>query len=120
MLFRSVSQSRYGGFDWEDRQDVWAKVHEEIDELKVELEKEDKEKSINEFGDFLFSLINAGRLYHINPDTALERTNQKFIHRFNYIEEHSIKVGKPLKDMTLGEMDKLWNEAKEQEHNNNI
>jgi len=118
--YRIQDKARNVGFDWEDRQDVWAKVHEEIDELKVELEKEDKEKSINEFGDFLFSLINAGRLYHINPDTALERTNQKFIHRFNYIEEHSIKVGKPLKDMTLGEMDKLWNEAKEQEHNNNI
>lgn len=118
--YRIQDKARNVGFDWEDRQDVWAKVHEEIDELKVELEKEDKEKSINEFGDFLFSLINAGRLYHINPDTALERTNQKFIQRFNYIEEHSIKVGKPLKDMTLGEMDKLWNEAKEQEHNNNI
>lgn len=118
--YRIQDKARNVGFDWEDRQDVWAKVHEEIDELKVELEKEDKEKSINEFGDFLFSLINAGRLYHINPDTALERTNQKFIRRFNYIEEHSIKAGKPLKDMTLGEMDKLWNEAKEQEHNNTI
>ncbi len=118
--YRIQDKARNVGFDWEDRQDVWAKVHEEIDELKVELEKEDKEKSINEFGDFLFSLINAGRLYHINPDTALERTNQKFIRRFNYIEEHSIKAGKPLKDMTLGEMDKLWNEAKGQEHNNTI
>ena len=116
--YRIQDKARNVGFDWEDRQDVWAKVHEEIDELKVELEKEDKEKSINEFGDFLFSLINAGRLYHINPDTALEHTNQKFIRRFNYIENHSIKVGKPLTEMTLAEMDELWNEAKKEEKTN--
>jgi XTP/dITP diphosphohydrolase len=101
------------GFDWEDRQDVWKKVHEELAELEVELNKEDKERSTEELGDFLFSVINAARLYKLNPDNALEKTNRKFINRFNYIEAHSIKIGKPLKDMTLGEMDALWNEAKE-------
>ena len=103
------------GFDWEDKQDVWAKVREELNELEEELKREDKEKSTRELGDFLFSVINAARLYHLNPDNALEHTNQKFIRRFNYIEEHSIKAGKPLTEMTLEEMDKLWNEAKETE-----
>ena len=88
-------------------------MHEELAELEVELNKEDKERSTEELGDFLFSVINAARLYKLNPDNALEKTNRKFIDRFNYIEEHSIKIGKPLKDMTLGEMDALWNEAKE-------
>jgi len=92
-------------------------VREELNELETELKKEDKEKSTKELGDFLFSVINAARLYHLNPDNALEHTNQKFIHRFNYIEEHSIKVGKPLTEMTLGEMDKLWDEAKKLEQN---
>lgn len=110
--YRIQDKARNVGFDWEDKGDVWEKVSEELDELEVELRKEDKERSTEEFGDFLFSVINAGRLYHINPDTALEKTNRKFIKRFNYIEEHSIKIGKPLKDMTLGEMDQLWNEAK--------
>ena len=81
----------------------------------MELRKEDKENSTKELGDFLFSVINAARLYKLNPDNALEMTNRKFIDRFNYIEAHSIKVGKPLKDMTLEEMDKLWNEAKASE-----
>ncbi|MBR5325096.1 MAG: nucleoside triphosphate pyrophosphohydrolase, partial [Prevotella sp.] len=84
-----------------------------LDELEVELSKEDKEHSTEELGDFLFSVINAARLYKLNPDNALEKTNRKFIDRFNYIEDHSIKIGKPLKDMTLQEMDALWNEAKE-------
>ena len=105
------------GFDWEDKQDVWNKVREELDELEVELRKEDKENSTKELGDFLFSVINAARLYKLNPDNALEMTNRKFINRFNYIEAHSIKIGKPLKDMTLSEMDKLWNEAKKNEQN---
>lgn len=110
--YRIQDKARNVGFDWEDKHDVWAKVHEELGELEAELRQEDKERSMEEFGDFLFSVINAGRLYHLNPDTALEKTNRKFISRFNYIEEHSIKMGKPLKDMTLGEMDALWNEAK--------
>ena len=103
------------GFDWEDRQDVWAKVREELTELETELKKEDKQRSEEELGDFIFSVINAARLYHLNPDNALELTNQKFIRRFNYIEQHSLKVGKPLTEMTLEEMDQLWNEAKAQE-----
>ena len=81
----------------------------------MELNKEDKERSTEELGDFLFSVINAARLYKLNPDNALEKTNRKFINRFNYIEAHSIKMGKPLKDMTLGEMDALWEEAKRSE-----
>ena len=91
---------------------MWAKVKEEQGELEEELRRGDKEKSTQELGDFLFSVINAGRLYHLNPDTALELTNSKFIRRFNYIEQHSIKKGKPLTEMTLDEMEKLWNEAK--------
>ena len=110
--YRIQDKARNVGFDWEDKGDVWGKVREELSELETELRNDDKEKSQQEFGDFLFSIINAGRLYHLNPDTALELTNQKFIRRFNYIEAHSIKIGKPLKDMTLGEMDELWNEAK--------
>ena len=113
--YRIQDKARNVGFDWEDAGDVWDKVREELGELEAELKKGDKTHSQEELGDFLFSVINAGRLYHLNPDTALEQTNQKFIRRFNYIEEHSIKSGKPLKDMTLGEMDRLWNEAKEQE-----
>ena len=114
--YRIQDKARNVGFDWEDAGDVWEKVHEELGELETELKKGDKENSLKEFGDFLFSVINAGRLYHLNPDTALELTNHKFISRFNYIEEHSIKIGKPLKEMTLGEMDALWNEAKKREH----
>lgn len=113
--YRVQDKARNVGFDWEDKGDVWAKVREELDELEAELRREDKERSTEEFGDFLFSLINAARLYKINPDTALEKTNAKFIRRFNYIEQHSIKIGKPLKDMTLGEMNALWNEAKNNE-----
>ena len=110
--YRIQDKARNVGFDWEQKEDVWNKVREELDELEVELRKEDKENSTKELGDFLFSVINAARLYKLNPDNALEMTNQKFIRRFNYIEQHSIRAGKPLKDMTLEEMDALWNEAK--------
>ena len=110
--YRIQDKARNVCFDWEDRQDVWKKVREELAELEAELEKEDKERSTEELGDFIFSVINAARLYKLNPDNALEKTNRKFIDRFNYIEAHSIKIGKPLKDMTLEEMDALWNEAK--------
>ena len=113
--YRIQEKARNVGFDWEDRGDVWAKVREELCELEAELKKDDKERATKELGDFLFSVINAARLYKLNPDNALEYTNQKFIRRFNYIEDHSIKIGKPLTEMTLGEMDKLWNEAKEKE-----
>ncbi len=110
--YRIQDKARNVGFDWEDRQDVWKKVREEIDELEVELNRDDKERSTKEFGDFLFAVINAGRLYKLNPDNALEMTNRKFINRFNYIEAHSIKMGKPLNTMTLEEMEELWEEAK--------
>ncbi len=114
--YRIQDKARNVGFDWEDKGDVWGKVREELEELEAELRSEDTQRAQAEFGDFLFSVINAGRLYHLNPDTALDKTNDKFIRRFNYIEEHSIKIGKPLKDMTLGEMDALWNEAKKNEN----
>ena len=113
--YRIQDKARNVGFDWEKKEDVWNKVREELDELEVELRKEDKENSTKELGDFLFSVINAARLYKLNPDNALEMTNRKFIDRFNYIEAHSIKVGKPLNTMSLSEMDELWNEAKENE-----
>ena len=110
--YRIQDKARHVGLDWEDRQDVWGKVREELAELEAELRKEDKEKSTQELGDFLFSVINAARLYKLNPDNALELTNQKFIRRFNYIEQHSIREGKPLTEMSLEEMDALWHEAK--------
>ncbi len=121
--YRIQDKARNVGFDWTKREDVWEKVHEEVDELRIELEKEDAENSTNEFGDLLFSLINASRLYGINPDNALERTNRKFISRFTYVEEKAREQGKELKEMTLAEMDALWNEAKdtiEREQNNSI
>ena len=117
--YRIQDKARNVGFDWEDKGDVWAKVREELDELETELRNGDKEKSTKELGDFLFSVINAARLYHLNPDNALEHTNQKFIRRFNYIEDHSIKAGRPLTDMSLEEMDELWNEAKRNENDKN-
>lgn len=113
--YRIQDKARNVGFDWKEKEDVWDKVYEELEELKAELAKDDKENSTRELGDFLFSVINAARLYKLNPDNALEMTNQKFIRRFNYVEDHSVKLGKSLKDMTLEEMDKLWDEAKRQE-----
>ena len=110
--YRIQDKARNVGFDWEEKEDVWAKVHEELGELETELANGDKAHSTQELGDFLFSVINAARLYKLNPDNALEMTNQKFIRRFNYIEAHSIKIGKPLKDMTLEEMDALWKKKK--------
>ncbi len=115
------------GFDWERPEDVWAKVDEELSELRAEMLSWEKAKQAEsaeeqlrctkdavsaEFGDFLFSLVNAARLYHINPDNALERTNQKFISRFSYVEAKAREQGRRLQDMTLAEMDALWNEAK--------
>lgn len=113
--YRIQDKARNVGFDWKEKEDVWDKVYEELEELKAELAKGDKENSTRELGDFLFSVINAARLYKLNPDNALEMTNLKFIRRFNYVEDHSMKQGKSLKDMTLEEMDKLWDEAKRQE-----
>ena len=117
--YRIQDKARNVGFDWKEKNDVWAKVREELDELETELKREDKERSTQELGDFLFSVINAARLYHLNPDNALEQTNQKFIRRFNYVEQHSIKEGKPLTEMTLEEMDELWNKAKNEEREMN-
>lgn len=109
---RIQDKARNAGFDWEKKEDVWDKVFEELTELKTEVSAMDEDRIEAEFGDMLFSLINAARLYKVNPDNALERTNQKFIHRFNYIEQEAKKQGKNLKDMTLGEMDALWEQAK--------
>ncbi|MBR6016699.1 MAG: nucleoside triphosphate pyrophosphohydrolase [Prevotella sp.] len=117
--FRIQEKACHVGFDWENREDVWAKVREELDELQAELGKENQENSTRELGDFLFSVINAARLYKLNPDNALEYTNQKFIRRFNYVESRSIELGKSLKTMTLEEMDKLWDEAKNLEKSSN-
>ena len=113
--YRIQDKARGVGFDWETREQVWDKVREELGELETELNRDDKEKSTQELGDFLFAVINAARLYKLNPDNALELTNRKFIRRFTYLEEHSIRIGKPLTEMTLAEMDEIWEEAKKQE-----
>ncbi|MDR1102875.1 MAG: nucleoside triphosphate pyrophosphohydrolase [Tannerella sp.] len=113
--YRIQDKARNAGFDWDEREQVWDKIEEEWNELKYEMARLDADRMEAEFGDFLFSLINAARLYKINPDNALERTNQKFIRRFNYLEAHAHQQGRSLKDMTLAEMDVLWNEAKQTE-----
>ena len=110
--YRIQDKARNVGFDWEERSQVWAKVKEEISEFEAEVKNMDKEKAEAEFGDVLFSLINAARLYKINPDNALEHTNRKFTRRFNYLEAHTLKQGRQLTDMTLAEMDAIWEEAK--------
>ncbi|MDR1883505.1 MAG: nucleoside triphosphate pyrophosphohydrolase [Prevotella sp.] len=112
---RIQDKARNAGFDWKKKEDVWDKVSEEFTELKNEISNMDADRMEAEFGDMFFSLINAARLYKINPDNALERTNQKFIRRFNYIEQEAKKQGKNLKDMTLAEMDALWEQAKKTE-----
>lgn len=113
--YRIQDKARNAGFDWDEKNDVWPKVEEEINELKSELNKGDKENSEKEFGDVLFAIINAGRLYDINPENALELTNRKFISRFNYIEQKAKEQGRNLKDMTLAEMEELWQQAKTKE-----
>lgn len=100
------------GFDWEERSQIWEKVEEEMNELKSEISANNSDKMEAEFGDLLFSLVNAARLYNIEPETALERTNKKFIKRFGYLEEKTIKQGRSLKDMSLDEMNVIWEEAK--------
>lgn len=104
------------GFDWEERSQVWDKVKEEVSEVSAEIDSLDQNRLEEEFGDLLFSVINAARLYGVNPENALEKTNRKFIRRFNYVESKAKAEGRNLKDMTLEEMDQLWNEAKHQEH----
>ncbi|GET22563.1 nucleoside triphosphate pyrophosphohydrolase [Prolixibacter denitrificans] len=100
------------GFDWEEREQVWDKVKEELSEVEHEMRANDQAKLEQEFGDLLFSLVNAARLYDIDPETALERTNRKFIRRFNYLEEKTLGNGRSLHDMSLEEMDHYWEEAK--------
>ncbi len=100
------------GFDWEEPHQVWDKVQEELSELQVEVAEGNQEKIEAEFGDVLFSMINYARFLNVNPEDALERTNKKFIKRFQYLESKASEVGKPLMDMTLAEMDVFWNEAK--------
>ena len=112
--YRIQDKAANVGFDWEKPQDVWAKVKEEIAEFEVEVENMDEEKATEEMGDLFFALVNAARLYKIRPDNALEKTNAKFIKRFNYIEQKAKEKGLSLKDMTLDEMEALWQEAKTQ------
>lgn len=104
--------ARNTGFDWKDKRDVWDKVKEELEEVVAEVDRNDQDKIEEEFGDLLFSLINAARLYDVNPEKALERCNQKFIRRFSHIEAQAERMGKQLQDMTLEEMDEFWKEAK--------
>jgi XTP/dITP diphosphohydrolase len=103
------------GFDWEKREQIWDKVAEEIGELEDEINDQDAEKMESEFGDVFFSIINACRLYGVDPEAALEKTNRKFIRRFNYLENQTIRKGKSLHDMSLEEMNVIWEEAKKEE-----
>ena len=113
--FRVGEKAAAAGFDWEKREDVWDKVKEELMEVDAEVKAKDKERLTDEMGDLFFALINACRLYGIDPEGALERTNKKFIRRFNYIEQRAEEQGKSLGDMTLEEMDGYWNEYKQTE-----
>jgi XTP/dITP diphosphohydrolase len=113
--YRIQDKARNSGFDWQQRHDVWDKVKEELAELEAEIEKRDADKTEAEFGDMLFSIINAARLYKVNPDNALERTNKKFIFRFNYMEKKVKEQGRSLKGMSLEEMETIWQEAKKAE-----
>lgn len=111
---RIQEKARGVGFDWDNQNQVWDKVHEELEEFKMEVEKDDQEKARDEFGDLLFSLVNYSRFVNIDPEEALERTNKKFIKRFQYLESESKKDGKSLGEMTLNEMDEYWEKAKKQ------
>ncbi len=113
--YRIQDKARNIGFDWEQKEDVWKKVREEVNEFEEEIKAMDAEKMEAEFGDLLFSLINAARLYKINPENALEKTNQKFIRRFNYLEAHTLAQGRDLQSMSLAEMDELWEQSKAEE-----
>ena len=113
--YRIQDKARGAGFDWERREEVWGKVREELEEFEAEVHKADADSMEEEFGDFLFSVINAARLYGVNPENALEKTNRKFIRRFGYIEEKAQELGKDLKDMSLEEMEAYWQEAKQDE-----
>lgn len=110
---RIQEKVRAVGFDWDEKSQIWDKVREELDELETEVRKGDQGKTESEFGDLLFSLINAARLYGIDPETALEKTNMKFIKRFGYLEESTLSKGRSLKDMDLDEMNEIWEQAKD-------
>ncbi|MBQ7448681.1 MAG: nucleoside triphosphate pyrophosphohydrolase [Paludibacteraceae bacterium] len=110
--YRIQDKARNAGFDWDEREQVWDKVKEEIAEFEAEVGNMDADKAEQEFGDVMFSLINAARLYKINPDTALDRTNKKFIRRFTYLEQKVKSQGRNLQDMTLDEMEQIWQESK--------
>ncbi len=112
---RIQEKARGVGFDWEYKEQVWEKVHEELEELITEVNANNRMDMEKEFGDFIFSIVNAARLYEIDPESALERTNQKFIRRFNYLEEQTLLKGRSLHQMSLAEMDRFWNEAKKLE-----
>jgi len=109
---RIQEKVRAVGFDWDVREQVWEKVSEELDEVKVEVKKGNQERIESEFGDLLFSIVNAARLFNVDPETALERTNKKFMKRFGYLESKTIKQGRSLKNMTLDEMNIIWEESK--------
>jgi XTP/dITP diphosphohydrolase len=109
---RVQDKVRAVGFDWDKREQIWDKVNEELNELIQEVKKKNQSEMEKEFGDLLFSIVNAARLYGVDPENALEGTNRKFIKRFNYLEEHTIKKGRSLKEMALEEMNEIWEEAK--------
>jgi len=109
---RIQEKARGVGFDWENKEQVWDKVKEELAEFELEVAANDSQNMENELGDLIFSVVNAARLYDLDPESALERTNQKFIRRFNYLEEQTLMKGRSLHSMTLSEMDYYWEEAK--------
>ena len=113
--YRIQDKARGAGFDWKQKEEVWTKVKEELQEFETEIAKADQDMMEQEFGDFLFSVINAARLYGINPENALEKTNRKFISRFGYVEDKAKETGKNLSDMSLEEMEVYWQEAKGRE-----
>ena len=114
--FRIGEKAAASGFDWEKKEDVWDKVKEELREVDAELQAKDKERLTDEMGDLFFAMINACRLYGIDPEAALERTNKKFIRRFNHIEQRAVEKGVMLQDMSLDEMESYWQEAKMEEN----
>ena len=114
--YRIQDKVRGVGFDWKNKEDVWDKVREELQEVETEMRRDASANLEEEFGDLLFALVNAARLYGINPEDALEKTNRKFIRRFSHVEERAAEIGKPLTEMSLEEMDAYWDEAKAMEH----
>lgn len=113
--FRIGEKAASAGFDWEQKEDVWEKVREEVGEVEHEIAAADRDRMEGEFGDLFFAMINAARLYGIDPEMALERSNKKFIRRFNHIEDRAEEVGKPLRELSLDQMEAWWQEAKEGE-----